>query len=71
MVSALRQTEAHVGPSDTDTFPIAIDPATFAQVADVTMTSGSLADLSQPGAVLVSRTEADGKGLLGREPGRI
>ena len=49
--------------SDSDTFPIAIDPATFAQVADITMTSGSLADLSQPGAVLVSRTEADGKGL--------
>ena len=63
VVSALRQTEAHVGASDSDTFPIAIDPATFAQVADITMTSGSLADLSQPGAVLVSRTEADGKGL--------
>jgi putative ABC transport system permease protein len=61
VVSELRQTEAHVGSSDT--FPIAIDPATFAQVADVTMTAGSLSDLSQPGAVLVSRTEADGKGL--------
>jgi putative ABC transport system permease protein len=61
VVSELRSTEAHVGSSDT--FPIAIDPATFAQVADVTMTAGSLADLSQPGAVLVSRTEADGKGL--------
>ena len=61
VVSALRQTEAHVGGSDT--FPTAIDPATFGQVADITMTAGSLADLSQPGAVLVSRTEADGSGL--------
>jgi putative ABC transport system permease protein len=61
VVSELRQTEAHVG--STDAFPVAIDPATFAQVADVTMTSGSLADLSQPGGVLVSKTEADSKGL--------
>jgi putative ABC transport system permease protein len=61
VVSELRQTEAQVGGSDT--LPIAIDPATFAQVADVTMTAGSLSDLSQPGAVLVSRTEADGSGL--------
>jgi putative ABC transport system permease protein len=63
VVSELRQTEAHVGPSNTDAFPVAIDPATFAQVADVKMTSGSLADLSQPGAVLVSKTKADSTGL--------
>ena len=49
--------------NNTDTFPVAIDPATFAQVADITMTSGSLADLAQPGAVLVSKNEADSKGL--------
>jgi putative ABC transport system permease protein len=63
VVSELRQTEAHVGPSNTDAFPVAIDPATFAQVADITMTAGSLADLSQPGAVLVSKSKADGAGL--------
>jgi putative ABC transport system permease protein len=61
VVSELRQTEAHVGPSDT--FPSAIDPATFDQIADLDMVSGSLADLSQPNAVLVSNTEADGKSL--------
>jgi putative ABC transport system permease protein len=61
VVSELRQTEAHVGASDT--FPTAVDPASFGQIADVTMDSGSLSDLSQPDAVLVSRTEADGKGL--------
>jgi putative ABC transport system permease protein len=62
-VSVVRSTEAHVGPTDTDTFPTGIDPATFGDVADVTMDTGSLADLAQPDAVLVSRTEADGKGL--------
>jgi putative ABC transport system permease protein len=61
VVSELRQTEAHANGSDT--FPAAVDPATFAQVADLTMVSGSLADLSEPNAVLVSRTEADGKNL--------
>jgi putative ABC transport system permease protein len=50
-----------VGPSDT--FPSAIDPATFDQIADLDMVSGSLADLSKPNAVLVSNTEADGKSL--------
>ncbi len=66
VVSELRQTEAHVGSSAT--FPTAIDPVTFAQVADVNMVSGSLADLSQPGAVLLSQTEADAKGLAVGSP---
>jgi putative ABC transport system permease protein len=66
VVSELRQTEAKAGSSAT--FPTAIDPMTFAEVADVSMVSGSLADLSQPGAVLVSRTEADGKVLAVGSP---
>jgi putative ABC transport system permease protein len=62
-VSVVRTTGAHVGPSDTVTFPNGIDPATFGEVANVTMLTGSLADLAQPDAVIVSESEADGKGL--------
>ncbi|HJX07562.1 MAG TPA: FtsX-like permease family protein [Actinomycetota bacterium] len=60
-VSELRQTEAHVGTSDT--FPNAVDPATFPDIADITMVNGSLSDLSQPDSVLVSRTKANSDGL--------
>ena len=62
-VSVIRSTEAQVGPTHTVTYPTGIDPATFGEVANITMLTGSLADLAQPGAVLVSNTEADGKGL--------
>jgi putative ABC transport system permease protein len=62
-VSVVRSTEAQVGPTHTVTYPTGIDPATFGEVANITMVSGSLADLAQSGAVLVSNTEADGKGL--------
>jgi putative ABC transport system permease protein len=67
-VSVVRGAEAHVGPTDTDTFVNGIDPATFGDVADVTMLSGSLADLAQPDTVIVSRTEADAKGLAVGSP---
>ncbi|MEP6758119.1 MAG: FtsX-like permease family protein [Actinomycetota bacterium] len=60
-VSVLRQAEAHAGASDT--FVTGIDPATIADAINIDLTSGSLADLAQPNTVLVSRTEADGKGL--------
>ena len=62
-VSAVRGQEVHVGPSETDSFVTGIDPATFEDVADATMLSGSIADLAQPDSLIVSRTEADGNGL--------
>ena len=60
-VSVLRQAEAHAGSSDT--FLTGVDPATISEVMNIDMASGSLADLAQPNTVIVSRTEADGKGL--------
>ena len=68
VVSAVRGQEAHVGPSDTDTFVSGIDPGTFEEVADVKMLSGSIADLAQPQGIVVSRTEAEGKGLTVGSP---
>src|SRR4249919_137653 len=52
-VSPLRQVEAHVQQSDT--FVVGIDPATAPKVMNVEMDSGSLTDLSQRNAVIVSR----------------
>ncbi len=60
-VSVLRQAEAHAGSSDT--FLTGVDPSTISEVMNIDMASGSLADLAQPNTVIVSRTEADGKGL--------
>jgi putative ABC transport system permease protein len=61
-VSSLRQgAEAKVRSSTT--FPVGIDPATITQVANIEMDSGSMAGLSQPNTVAVSRTEADSKGF--------
>jgi putative ABC transport system permease protein len=62
-VSVIRSTEAQVGPTHTVTYPAGIDPATFGEVANISMVSGSFADLAQPDAVLVSNTEADAKDL--------
>jgi putative ABC transport system permease protein len=59
VVSPLRQDEAKVGSSTT--FIVGIDPATIEQVANIQMTSGSMAELSQPNTVIVSRTEASSK----------
>ena len=61
VVSQLRQAEARVGGSDS--FPNAVDPATFPEIADVTMVAGSISDLSQPNSLLISRTQADSKDL--------
>ncbi|MDP9329704.1 MAG: FtsX-like permease family protein [Actinomycetota bacterium] len=61
VVSPMRQAEAKVGTSDT--FPVAIDPATITQVANIDMATGSVAALSQPDSVIVSRTEAESKGF--------
>jgi putative ABC transport system permease protein len=61
VVSPLRSAEARVGSSDT--FPVAVDPSTFTQVANIEMTDGSIAALSQPDSVVVSRTEASSKGF--------
>jgi putative ABC transport system permease protein len=62
-VSVLRQgAEAKVRSSTT--FPVAIDPATVEDVASIDMDTGSIADLSQPDTVVVSRTEADSKGFV-------
>jgi putative ABC transport system permease protein len=62
-VSVLRQgAEAKVRSSTT--FPVAVDPATIADVASIDMDSGSITDLSQPNTVVVSRTEADSKGFV-------
>jgi putative ABC transport system permease protein len=61
-VSSLRQgAEAKVRSSTT--FPVGIDPATITRVANIEMDSGSMAGLSQPNTVAVSRTEADSKGF--------
>jgi putative ABC transport system permease protein len=68
VVSVVRGAEAHVGPADTDTFVNGIDPATFPEVAAVAMLTGSIADLAQPDAVIVSRTEAEGDGLTVGSP---
>ncbi len=61
VVSPFRQAEARVGASDT--FVVGIDPSTISQVANIEMDTGSVADLSQPGTVIVSRTEAASKGF--------
>ncbi|HUL84086.1 MAG TPA: FtsX-like permease family protein [Actinomycetota bacterium] len=61
VVSQFRQAEAKAGTSDT--FVVGVDPSTIQQVADVQMVAGSVADLSKPNTVMVSRTEANGKGL--------
>jgi putative ABC transport system permease protein len=59
-VSALRQgPEAKVQSSTT--FPVGIDPATITQVANLTMDSGSITDLSRPNTVVVSKSEAESK----------
>jgi len=60
-VTPLRQSEAHAGSSDT--FVTGIDPQLAPDVMNIDMLQGSMADLSQPNSVIVSRTEADGKGL--------
>jgi putative ABC transport system permease protein len=61
VVSPLRQTEARIGGSDT--FPNAIDPATFPEIADLSMVSGSVSGLSQPNSLLVSSSKADSDDL--------
>ncbi|MBI3649293.1 MAG: FtsX-like permease family protein [Actinobacteria bacterium] len=60
-VSPVRQAEAKVGSSAT--FVVGVDPASIAETANIEMTSGSLAALSEPGTVIVSRTEAEAKHL--------
>jgi putative ABC transport system permease protein len=60
-VTPLRQSEARAGSSDT--FVVGIDPQLAPEVMNIDMVAGSVADLSQPNSVIVSRTEADGKGL--------
>ena len=60
-VSPVRQVEAKVETSDT--FAVGIDPATITQMANIAMDSGSISALSEPGTVIVSRTEADSKGF--------
>jgi putative ABC transport system permease protein len=65
-VSPLRQIETKV--KGTPTFLVGIDPATIGQVANIAMDSGSLAALSEPATVVVSKTVADSKGYgLGDE----
>ncbi|TMK21870.1 MAG: ABC transporter permease [Actinobacteria bacterium] len=55
-VSPLRQgAEAKIGTSTT--FPVAIDPATIAMVANIEMDAGAVTALSGPNTVAVSRTE--------------
>jgi putative ABC transport system permease protein len=61
VVSPFRQAEAKVRTSDT--FVVGVDPSTITQVANIEMDTGSIADLAQPGTVIVSRTEADSKGF--------
>jgi putative ABC transport system permease protein len=61
-VSALRSGAEAKAESST-TFPVGIDPATIDQVANIEMDAGSIAALSQPDSVAVSRTQADSKGL--------
>jgi putative ABC transport system permease protein len=61
IVSPLRSAQAKVESSDT--FPAAVDPSTFTQVANIDMTEGSIAALSDPDSVVVSRTEASAKGF--------
>jgi putative ABC transport system permease protein len=59
-VSSLRQgAEAKVQSSTT--FPVGIDPSTIDNVANIEMDAGSVAALSEPNSVVVSRTEADSK----------
>jgi len=59
-VSPLRQgAEAKIGTSTT--FPVAIDPATIATVANIEMDAGAVTALSGPNTVAISRTEADAK----------
>jgi putative ABC transport system permease protein len=55
VVSTLRQAEAKAGTSDT--FVTAVDPWTITQVAKIDMDAGSMSALSQPSAVVVSRTK--------------
>jgi putative ABC transport system permease protein len=61
VVSPFRQEEAKIGSSTT--FVAAIDPATIEDVAQVQIVQGSLADLSEPDTVIVSRTEAAARGF--------
>jgi putative ABC transport system permease protein len=60
-VSPLRQAEARVGPSDT--FVVGVEPQEITLVANIEMDSGSVAALSEPNTVIVSRTEAASKGF--------
>ena len=61
VVSPFRQAETKVRTSDT--FVVGVDPSTITQVANIEMDTGTIADLAQPGTVIVSRTEADSKGF--------
>ena len=61
VVSPVRQAEAKIGTSTT--FVAGVDPATIGEVANIDMTSGSVSALSRPGTVVVSRTEARGRGF--------
>jgi putative ABC transport system permease protein len=46
-----------------DTFVTGVDPSTISRVANIEMTSGSIAALARPDSVVISRTEASGKGF--------
>ena len=61
VVSPMRQIETKAGTSDT--FAVAIDPATIEKVANIQMDAGSVAGLSKPNTVTVSKTAADGNHL--------
>jgi putative ABC transport system permease protein len=61
VVSPVRQAEAKVGTSDT--FVTGVEPSTISRVANIEMTSGSIAALARPDSVVISRTEASGKGF--------
>jgi putative ABC transport system permease protein len=61
-VSSLRQ-GAEAKANGSTTFPVGIDPANIEQVANIEMDAGSMADLSRPNSVAVSKPEADSKGF--------
>ncbi|MEP7059400.1 MAG: FtsX-like permease family protein [Actinomycetota bacterium] len=54
--SALRQAQVKIGASST--FVVGVDPASFPKVANVTMESGSFADLNTAGTIIVSHGAA-------------
>ncbi len=58
-VSPLRQAEAKVGGSST--FVVGVDPTTITKVTNIAMDGGSVSSLSQPGTVIVSKSEASAK----------